>query len=134
MLVVPGARLGLVGEYVASQGTVVVGDHILAAIVGEVQRSKSLQDSEPDIIRVVSRKKKNLKASVPEIVSVVTGKVISVNPRRAVIMIMIVGDKPCSDSFQGIIRVQDVRATEKDKVTIYNSFRPGDIVRQAQSS
>lgn len=24
---------------------------------------------------------------------------------------------------------QDVRATEKDKVKIYNSFRPGDIVR-----
>jgi exosome complex component CSL4 len=26
-------------------------------------------------------------------------------------------------------RVQDVRATERDKVKIYNSFRPGDIVR-----
>ena len=26
-------------------------------------------------------------------------------------------------------RVQDVRATEKDKVKIFTSFRPGDIVR-----
>lgn len=26
-------------------------------------------------------------------------------------------------------RVQDVRATEKDRVKIYSSFRPGDIVR-----
>jgi exosome complex RNA-binding protein Csl4 len=25
--------------------------------------------------------------------------------------------------------VQDVRATEKDKVKIFESFRPGDIVR-----
>ena len=26
-------------------------------------------------------------------------------------------------------RVQDVRATEKDRVKIYSSFRPGDIIR-----
>ena len=26
-------------------------------------------------------------------------------------------------------RVQDIRATEKDKVQVYRSFRPGDIVR-----
>ena len=31
--------------------------------------------------------------------------------------------------WQGVIRVQDVRATEKDKVKIFESFRPGDIVR-----
>ena len=24
---------------------------------------------------------------------------------------------------------QDIRATERDKVKIYNSFRPGDIIR-----
>ena len=28
-----------------------------------------------------------------------------------------------------VCRVQDVRATEKDKVKIFESFRPGDIVR-----
>jgi exosome complex RNA-binding protein Csl4 len=31
--------------------------------------------------------------------------------------------------WQGLIRVQDVRATEKDRVRIYESFRPGDVVR-----
>lgn len=33
------------------------------------------------------------------------------------------------ENFKGIIRVQDIRATEKDKVKINESFRPGDIVR-----
>lgn len=33
------------------------------------------------------------------------------------------------EGFGGIIRVQDVRITERDKVKIVNSFRPGDIVR-----
>lgn len=31
--------------------------------------------------------------------------------------------------WQGVIRVQDVRATEKDRCKVYESFRPGDIVR-----
>jgi exosome complex component CSL4 len=65
---------------------------------------------------------------------------------------MVVGNSPCKEDFQGIIRYlftifqrytyiifsyisyqifsqQDVRATEKDKVKIYDSFRPGDIIR-----
>lgn len=33
------------------------------------------------------------------------------------------------EGFGGIIRVQDVRATERDKVKILTSFKPGDIVR-----
>ena len=32
------------------------------------------------------------------------------------------------EPFKGTIRKEDVRATEKDKVEIYKSFRPGDIV------
>jgi exosome complex component CSL4 len=42
---------------------------------------------------------------------------------------MVVGDIPCKEDFMGVIRIQDVRAAEKDKVKIYNSFRPGDIVK-----
>ncbi|CAN6675039.1 exosome complex component Csl4p [Trichomonascus vanleenenianus] len=33
------------------------------------------------------------------------------------------------EGFGGIIRLQDVRATERDSVKILSSFRPGDIVR-----
>ncbi|AMD19449.1 HBR548Cp [Eremothecium sinecaudum] len=33
------------------------------------------------------------------------------------------------DTFRGIIRSQDVRATDRDRVKIMESFRPGDIVR-----
>ncbi len=43
--------------------------------------------------------------------------------------IQVVDDVVCNEDFQGIIRVLDVRATEKDKVQIYKSFRPGDIVK-----
>lgn len=33
------------------------------------------------------------------------------------------------ETFKGIIRSQDVRSTDRDKVKIIDSFRPGDIVR-----
>lgn len=36
---------------------------------------------------------------------------------------------PPGEDFTGIIRVQDVRATEKDKVKIADCFRGGDVVK-----
>jgi exosome complex component CSL4 len=40
-----------------------------------------------------------------------------------------VGGTPVSAAFTGMIRSRDVRAFEKDKVEMYKSFRPGDVVR-----
>lgn len=42
---------------------------------------------------------------------------------------MIVDSKPCTETYQGIVRVQDVKDTDPEKVQIYKSFRPGDVVR-----
>ncbi|KAI8822326.1 hypothetical protein BJ741DRAFT_635791 [Chytriomyces cf. hyalinus JEL632] len=128
-IVTPGERLGLNGEFIASHGTVEIGDHIYAAVVGTVTTTPSESDGERPIIQVVPKSKRNMAASIPEVSSIVTGKVLRVNPRMATLSIMVVGETPCADNFQGVIRVQDVRATERDKVQIYNSFRPGDIVR-----
>ena len=33
-----------------------------------------------------------------------------------------------SESYRAMIRKEDVRATEKDRVELYKCFRPGDIV------
>lgn len=38
------------------------------------------------------------------------------------------GRIPLRNSYRGMIRVQDVKATEKDQVVLYESFRPGDVV------
>jgi exosome complex component CSL4 len=50
-------------------------------------------------------------------------------PRQAIVTIQQVGETVLQTEWQGVIRVQDVRATEKDKVKIHESFKPGDIVR-----
>lgn len=36
---------------------------------------------------------------------------------------------PAGEEFGGVIRSQDVRATEKDKVKIGDCFRGGDVVK-----
>ncbi|KAK2994707.1 hypothetical protein RJ640_002513, partial [Escallonia rubra] len=56
-------------------------------------------------------------------------QVTKVMARTASADIMCVGPKSVREKFTGIIRQQDVRATEIDKVDMHSSFRPGDIVR-----
>ncbi len=66
---------------------------------------------------------------LPEVGNTVLCRVVRITPRQAVVAILICGDTVLDAEWQGLIRVQDVRATEKDRVKIYESFRPGDIVR-----
>ncbi|XP_029886320.1 exosome complex component CSL4 isoform X6 [Aquila chrysaetos chrysaetos] len=55
-------------------------------------------------------------------------QVCSINSRFAKVHILYVGSTPLKSTFRGTIRREDIRATEKDKVEVYKSFRPGDIV------
>ncbi|XP_039240982.1 exosome complex component CSL4 isoform X2 [Pipra filicauda] len=54
--------------------------------------------------------------------------VCSINSRFAKVHILYVGSTPLKSTFRGTIRREDIRATEKDKVEVYKSFRPSDIV------
>lgn len=67
--------------------------------------------------------------AVPETGSIVLARVTKVTARMASVDIMCVGPKSVREKFTGIIRQQDVRATEIDKVDMHASFRPGDIVK-----
>jgi len=39
-----------------------------------------------------------------------------------------IGEIDLTRSYRGIIRREDIRATEKDKIEVYKCFRPGDTV------
>lgn len=66
---------------------------------------------------------------LPQVGNVVLCRVTRITPRQAVVAILVCGETVLEAEWQGVIRVQDVRATEKDRCKIYESFRPGDIVR-----
>lgn len=64
----------------------------------------------------------------PQIGDAVVAKVTKVTPRQASCVIVVVNGRTLSDNFPAVIRQEDVRATEVDKVKIYDSFMPGDVV------
>lgn len=66
---------------------------------------------------------------LPQVGNVVLCRVTRITPRQAVVAILVCGETVLEAEWQGVIRVQDVRATEKDRIRVYESFRPGDIVR-----
>lgn len=61
----------------------------------------------------------------------VIGTIARISRLQATMTIQTVDGALCADEsdFQGVIRAQDVRQTDKDKVRIWHCFRPGDIVR-----
>jgi exosome complex component CSL4 len=66
---------------------------------------------------------------LPEVDAAVLAKVTRLGTRQATVEILVVGDNVCREGFQGLVRREDVRATEKDRVKIPESFRVGDVVR-----
>jgi exosome complex component CSL4 len=74
---------------------------------------------------------KRVRPNPPADNSIVLGSVTRLSPLQAVISISVVDGVPLphGEDFQGVIRVQDVRATEKDKVKIADCFRGGDVVK-----
>ena len=66
---------------------------------------------------------------LPDVGHVVLARVLRLMPRQAIVVNQQVESTVLQTEWQGVIRVQDVRATEKDKVKIHESFKPGDIVK-----
>ena len=59
----------------------------------------------------------------------VIGTVTRVSRLQATVNIQVVNGRLCANDFVGVIRTQDVRQTDRDKVKIVSCFRPGDLVR-----
>ena len=59
------------------------------------------------------------------------GTVIRLSPMQATVSITVVDGipLPSGEEFTGVIRVQDVRATDKDRVKIGDCFRGGDVIK-----
>ena len=67
---------------------------------------------------------------VPRVGDEVFGRVSRVGERQAHVDVVAVnGRAPTGGDFMGVIRKQDVRATEIDKVELEGCFRAGDVVR-----
>ncbi|GIY51861.1 exosome complex component CSL4, partial [Caerostris extrusa] len=73
--------------------------------------------------------RKGFKRSVvPTVGTIVTAKVTNIRRRFAKCAIHCVEDNVLQEPFRGILRKEDVRTKDRDKVEIYKCFRPGDVI------
>ncbi|KAK9293060.1 hypothetical protein L1049_021044 [Liquidambar formosana] len=129
-LVTPGEVLGKASDVKPGRGAYVSphDNTVYASLTGRrsiVPPSPDSSDQRPTV-EVTGHK---AHGAVPEPGSVVIARVTKVMARMASADIMCVGPKSVREKFTGIIRQQDVRATEIDKVDMHSSFHPGDIVK-----
>jgi exosome complex component CSL4 len=143
---VPGKVLGPATRYLPGPGTHVHGGSIVASLLGRVSVSSPggaagvkagptkrltkitglAAGGEMPTLSVARGERR--REVLPDVGHTVLCRVTRL-PRQAIVSIQQVGDTVLETEWQGVIRAQDVRATEKDKVKVYESFRPGDTVR-----
>lgn len=139
--VLPGQTLPLPPMRMSSgSGTYERSGSIVSSLAGRIEQrgnTVAVRGSRPPLV-------------IPEPESTILGRVTRVTPRQATVSILVVDEVPCGGAlgtgagargnhaagegiegtdFQGIIRSQDVRMTDKDNVVLGQCFRPGDIVR-----
>lgn len=127
----PGQTLGVTSSHEVGPGLHIRNDQLCASIAGPVLSSKPSTSNKASKLPTISvaRTTGNL---LPEVGTTILGKITRTGPRQANISILALGatgEHVCRDPFPAIIRQQDIRATEIDKVKVAESFRVGDVVR-----
>ncbi|CEI39438.1 hypothetical protein FVEN_g8661 [Fusarium venenatum] len=138
----PGKVLGPVTKFAPGAGTHVYEGNVVSSLLGQVTVTPAAKGPGPqkrlnkitaptsEELATVSVSRHGRKREIlPDVDNIVLARVLRLMPKQAIVVIQQVGDTVLQTEWQGVIRVQDVRATEKDKVKIYESFKPGDIVR-----
>ncbi|KAG8336219.1 exosome complex component CSL4-like [Homalodisca vitripennis] len=123
LICIPGQRLCL------ADSTHSVGS-------GTYERQGYIYSSQTGVVHVIKQEKGNIievrsindQSIVPAPGNIVTAKVMVVNQRFAKCLITCIGDTVLTRPYRGILRKEDVRSFEKDRVEMYKCYRPGDII------
>jgi exosome complex component CSL4 len=150
-IALPGQLLGSIDKYLPGPGTHIHEQQIYASIAGPVLSSPLPKSSQPSSMSSKSALTPLLSISrpptttsdpgilgtnsgggaplLPSINSIVLARITRLSARFASCEILVIDDVVCREAFQAQIRREDIRATEKDKIQIAESFRVGDIIR-----
>lgn len=138
-IAVPGQVLATASDHVAGPSTHIYENNILASIAGSlVTIPASQKKGKP----TVSISRSALQAPLPAVNSAVLARVIRVQARQLIASILPIAPGSSASSllayttttnddlqYQAILRREDVRAFEKDKIVMNDMFRVGDIIR-----
>lgn len=121
---IPGMRLSLLNkEHVAGPGTYELKGYIYASLAGVLKMQKDENN-----ITIVSVDSPKTPSILPKTGDIVTAKVTVVNPRMVQCLVLCVGPSVLVRPYRGILKKEDIKATEKDRIDPYKSFRPGDVI------
>eukprot|EP01023_Acetabularia_acetabulum_P033605 TRINITY_DN31449_c0_g2_i1.p2 TRINITY_DN31449_c0_g2~~TRINITY_DN31449_c0_g2_i1.p2 ORF type:complete len:199 (-),score=36.53 TRINITY_DN31449_c0_g2_i1:85-681(-) len=130
-LVCPGDVLGTTVNLMSGEGTYSDGEEIRSLLLGVCTKQsvsyptdEELQNKEELKVRQIGQP-----PVVPHQGDIVTGRVVRVTPKLVQVQFLCIGETALKHEFEGIIRMQDVRTTETDKLEMQDCFWPGDIVR-----
>ncbi|KAK1052057.1 exosome 3'-_5 exonuclease subunit ski4 (Csl4) [Friedmanniomyces endolithicus] len=129
-IALPGQDLGPVSSNSVGAGTHIYGDHLFASIAGPIHNTTPKAPFKAPPTVSITRPTGTL--LLPEVGTTVLGRITGTNPRQANFSILALGstgDVVLAEPLPAIIRQQDIRLTEIDKVTVAGSFRVGDVVR-----
>ena len=137
---IPGQVLGTTATHDAGLGTHATEAQIFASISGQVNTSTRSDRGSKATFSITSREPSSARNRLPVVGSVVTCRITRVQQRQATGSILLLGyDKidlvpeafSSNDEyqFQALLRREDVRQSEKDKVVMNEMFRTGDIIR-----
>ena len=96
------------------------------------EKKKKLKTKRKRAVEVLNREEtedENVRVRLPEVNDVVFAKCTKIREKLAQFDVLVCDGKPLKTEFSGIVRQQDVRKTEIDKVIMEESFVPGDVVR-----
>lgn len=141
-LAVPGQVLGKTSTHLPGSGTHVAENTIYASVAGSVSTLAAASKFAKPTVSVSPPNLRPQNSSLPTLASIVLCRVLRVQQRQlqaSILTVEIPSTAPNIEpyasftddetQFLAILRREDVRAYEKDKVVMNESFRVGDIIR-----
>lgn len=123
LICLPGQRLAPSNNiYTSGHGTFERQGYIYSQLTGTVDIV------EKDNVKIVEVHSAGEETVVPAQGDIVTAQITILTQQFCKCLIKCVGDTVLRRPFKGLLRKEDIRATEKDKVEVYKSFRPGDVI------
>lgn len=124
VICVPGQRLCVSDKVnIAGSGTYEQQGYIYSKLAGIVKLVTNEKQTRTIEVHGITEQ-----SIIPAPGDIVTAMVTIVNQRFCKCSIKCVGDIVLTRPYRGILRKEDVRAIDKDRLEMYKCYRPGDII------
>ncbi|XP_026498780.1 exosome complex component CSL4 [Vanessa tameamea] len=122
---IPGMRLSPSNnDNISGPGTYELKGYIYASLAGVLKMEQDAKTKANKVTVVSSR----TPSVLPMTGDIVTAKVTVVNSRQVQCIILCVGPFVLARPYKGILKKEDIKFTDKDRIDPYKCFRPGDVI------